>query len=86
MACGYCHSGRKRACVLQSKKQNPYISGKDGAAREVSRVLPVCFYWKISKYDKGIYDEADVAVFVRAGSITPEEYELITGEPYENEA
>jgi uncharacterized XkdX family phage protein len=37
-------------------------------------------------YDKGIYDEADVAVFVRAGSITPEEYEIITGEPYESEA
>lgn len=36
-------------------------------------------------YDKGYYDEADVAVFVRAGSITPEEYELITGEPYEAE-
>ena len=37
-------------------------------------------------YDKGIYDEADVAVFVRAGSITPEEYAIITGEPYESEA
>ena len=27
------------------------------SAREVSRVLPVCFYWKISKYDKGIYEQ-----------------------------
>ena len=34
-------------------------------------------------YDKGFYDEADVATFVRAGKITEEEYELITGEPYE---
>ena len=34
-------------------------------------------------YDKGIYSDEDVAVFVRAGKITPEEYELITGKPYE---
>lgn len=34
-------------------------------------------------YDKGYYSEADVATFVRAGKITADEYELITGEPYE---
>ncbi len=34
-------------------------------------------------YDKGFYDETDVATFVRAGKITEKEYELITGEPYE---
>lgn len=34
-------------------------------------------------YDKGIYDEADVAKFVRAGRLTPAEYVLITGQPYE---
>lgn len=33
-------------------------------------------------FDKGIYDEENVATFVRAGKITAEEYELITGEPY----
>jgi len=33
-------------------------------------------------YDAGRYDVADVAVFVRAGKITPEQYEQITGEPY----
>ena len=36
-------------------------------------------------YDKGIYDNEDVAVFVRAGRLTPEQYEMITGEPYEEE-
>ena len=43
-------------------------------------------YYKVVKryYDKGIYDNDDVAVFVRAGKITAEEYELITGEPYED--
>lgn len=40
--------------------------------------------YKIVKryYDKGYYDEEDVKVFVRAGKITPEEYEKITGIPY----
>lgn len=33
-------------------------------------------------YDKGIYDKDDVATFVRAGQITPEEYKMITGEEY----
>ena len=33
-------------------------------------------------YDKGIYSNEDVTVFVRAGKLTPAEYELITGEPY----
>mgnify|MGYP000959973429 FL=1 len=35
-------------------------------------------------YEKCIYDKEDVAVFVRAGRITPEQYEDITGEPYQN--
>lgn len=34
-------------------------------------------------YDKGIYTKEDVAQFVVAGKLTAEEYELITGEPYE---
>lgn len=44
-------------------------------------------YYKTVKryYDKGIYDNDDVALFVRAGRLTPEEYERITGEPYEEE-
>lgn len=44
-------------------------------------------YYKTVKryYDKGIYDNEDVALFVRAGRLTPEEYERITGEPYEEE-
>ena len=33
-------------------------------------------------YEKGIYSVADVAVFVRATKITPEQYEEITGETY----
>lgn len=33
-------------------------------------------------YDLGYYDKDDVAKFVAKGKITPEEYELITGEPY----
>jgi len=33
-------------------------------------------------YDKGIYTADDVAVFVRAGRLTPEQYEQITGETY----
>lgn len=31
-------------------------------------------------YDRGIYTVADVAVFVRAGRITAEQYQEITGE------
>lgn len=34
-------------------------------------------------YDRGIYSDADVAKFVRAGKLTPAEYESITGEVYE---
>lgn len=34
-------------------------------------------------YDKGFYSNEDVAKFVAAGKITAEEYEQITGEPYE---
>ena len=34
-------------------------------------------------YDKGIYDKENVATFVRTGQLTPEEYEMITGEVYE---
>jgi len=33
-------------------------------------------------YDAGRYSKEDVAVFVRAGKITPAQYEQITGEPY----
>lgn len=33
-------------------------------------------------YDKGYYAKEDVAVFVKAGQLTEEEYELITGEVY----
>lgn len=41
-------------------------------------------YYKTVKryYDKGLYTEDDVAVFVRTGKITKEEYEEITGEGY----
>jgi uncharacterized XkdX family phage protein len=34
-------------------------------------------------YEKDIYSKEDVAQFVAAGKITAEEYELITGKPYE---
>jgi uncharacterized XkdX family phage protein len=34
-------------------------------------------------YDAGRYTPEQVAVFVEAGKITPEQYEQITGEPYE---
>lgn len=34
-------------------------------------------------YDAGRYSKADVAVFVQAGKITPEQYQTITGEEYE---
>lgn len=33
-------------------------------------------------YNKGIYNESNVATFVRAGKITAEQYEQITGQPY----
>ena len=33
-------------------------------------------------YDKCIYTKDDVAVFVRAGRLTSEQYEQITGETY----
>ena len=34
-------------------------------------------------YDRGIYTKDDVKVFARAGKITMEQYEEITGEAYE---
>lgn len=41
-------------------------------------------YKKIKKwYDMGIYNDAQIADFVKKGQLTPEEYELITGQPYE---
>ena len=41
-------------------------------------------YKKIKKYyDMGLYTDAMVANFVVKGQITAEEYELITGNPYE---
>lgn len=33
-------------------------------------------------YDKGLYDNADVAFFVTKGKITASEYEEITGESF----
>lgn len=40
--------------------------------------------YKIVKryYDKGIYSKEDVATFVKAGKITPEQYKSIVGEDY----
>ena len=41
------------------------------------------YYKKIkSYYDKGLWSKEKVADAVTKGLITPEEYELITGEPY----
>lgn len=36
-------------------------------------------------YDKGFYTEEDVKKFVKAGKLTPEEYEDITGTAYSEE-
>lgn len=33
-------------------------------------------------YDKGIYSDENVAVFVKAGALTSEEYKNITGKDY----
>lgn len=33
-------------------------------------------------YDRGIYDNADVTKFVKAGKLTADEYKEITGEAY----
>ncbi len=33
-------------------------------------------------YNKQIYTDVNVATFVRAGKITAEQYEQITGQPY----
>lgn len=40
--------------------------------------------YKIVKryFDKGIYGKEEVAVFVRAGKLTTEQYQEITGEEY----
>lgn len=35
-------------------------------------------------YQKGIYTEANVATFVKAGKITAQDYQQITGQPYTN--
>lgn len=41
-------------------------------------------YRVIKRYfDRGIYSKEDVAVFVKAGKISPTEYAEITGEDYE---
>lgn len=37
-------------------------------------------------YDKGIYSKENVATFVRAGKLTAEQYEQITGDVYEEVA
>jgi uncharacterized XkdX family phage protein len=44
-------------------------------------------YYKTVKryYDKGLYTDEDVAVFVRTVKITKQEYTLITGMPYPEE-
>ena len=34
-------------------------------------------------YDCGVYTDTQLKVFVAKGQITAEEYELITGHPYE---
>lgn len=33
-------------------------------------------------YDMGLYNKAQVALFVKKGVITPSQYEEIVGEPY----
>lgn len=33
-------------------------------------------------YDKGFYSKEDVAMFVKAGKLTAEEYKTITGDEY----
>lgn len=33
-------------------------------------------------YERGYYSKEQVAVFVSAGKITPEQYEVITGDVY----
>lgn len=40
-------------------------------------------YKTVKRYYGKIYDKENVATFVRAGKLTPEEYEMITGEVYE---
>jgi len=37
-------------------------------------------------YDAGRYNDAQVAVFVTAGKITPEQYQAITGTEYQGSA
>lgn len=37
-------------------------------------------------YDKGVYTKENVATFVKAGKITAEQYQEITGEQYEGVA
>ena len=36
-------------------------------------------------YDKGVYTKENIATFVKAGKITAEQYQEITGEQYEIE-
>lgn len=44
-------------------------------------------YYSIIKrfYDLGVYSLAKVRDFVKAGVISPEQYETITGQKYESE-
>ncbi|UVI31220.1 XkdX family protein [Paenibacillus spongiae] len=45
--------------------------------------MPINWYPTIKRfYDAGRYTKADVAVFVVAGWITPEQYQEITGDVY----
>ncbi|PEZ83072.1 XkdX family protein [Bacillus cereus] len=47
------------------------------------RAAGLDFYKVCKDYFPEFYDEEDVAIFVRRGKITPEEYEKITGVPYQ---
>lgn len=38
--------------------------------------------WIADYYNQGLYTQEDIAVFVQAGWVTPEDYEEITGDPY----
>ena len=45
--------------------------------------MPLDYYSIVKRYyDRGYYTKDDVKVFVRAGKITPEQYEEIVGESY----
>ena len=45
----------------------------------MSRIFEIATKW----YKKGLWTKADLKALVEAGKLTAEEYEEITGEPYE---